>query len=212
MPPFRIDQMGISQFADASAYRREFDETSALLLGGVFAPELLGKLMSRAAAASFVEDDVERIGTREIEAPQRVGGTISVLLARSALLIWLEAATGLAPLRAVAGRLVQTRANGRDALGWHDDSQGDTGTRLLAVVINLSDAPYDGGRFDLRRVGSAEPIISHRHDRPGSMMVFAVSKGLEHRVTPLTAGGPRRVYAGWFLTEPEHPGGLARGE
>lgn len=208
MPPFIIDRMATALQADPLDYRARFDAQPAFLFDDPFAPEFLVRLMAQSAAASFVDDDVEQIGTRQIEAPQRVGGAISILLARSSLLTWLEAATGTGPLRAVAGRLVQTRANGRDALAWHDDR--DSATRKLAVVINLSDRPFDGGRFDLRHAGTEAPIVSHRHDRAGAIMVFAVRKGLEHRVTQVTAGGPRRVYAGWFLTEPEHHGGLAR--
>ena len=31
------------------------------------------------------------------------------------------------------------------------------------------------------------------------MLIFRVSSKLEHRVLPLTAGGPRRVFTGWAM-------------
>lgn len=202
MPPFSIDTMTTTMEADPAQFRRAFERDSSLLFDAPFAPDMLHRLMTRAAGASFVDDYVENIGTREIEAPQRVGGMISLLLARPAFRQWLEQATGLAPLSAAAGRLVQTRANGGDALAWHDDTEGVN--RMLGVVINLSDAPFSGGQFEMRHARTEQPFLSHRYERPGSMMLFAVRRGLEHRVAEVTSGGPRRVYAGWLLSEPEH--------
>jgi hypothetical protein len=206
MTPFLIDRLDTQIQSDPTEWCMRFAEAPAFLFDDAIAPALLERLMTQAAAAQFVDDDVEHIGTREVEAPQRVGGLISVLLSRPALLHWLQQATGLSPIRAVMGRLVQTRANARDALAWHDDLSDHA--RLIAVVINLSDQRYEGGLFQMRRVGDEEPFLSHQHQKPGSMMLFAVRPDLQHRVTHLLSGGPRRVYAGWFLSDPEHPGGL----
>jgi hypothetical protein len=57
----------------------------------------------------------------------------------------------------------------------------------------------------MRRKGEAMPFHSVKYDQSGSIMVFAVNAEIEHRVTLLSSGGPRRVYAGWVLTHPEHP-------
>jgi 2OG-Fe(II) oxygenase superfamily len=201
-PPFCLDAQQTEILAPAAAWRDVFAGPQALVLEGVIAPEFCTKLEHRAAATSFIDDDVPDIGTRRVESPQRVGAALSLLLARPALLRWLEEATGIGPLRATAGRLVETHANGRDALNWHSD-MGTEG-RMLGVVINLSDQPFVGGRFDMRVAGAAELHFSYQHDSPGSMLIFAVNNQLEHRVTPLISGGPRRVYAGWFLSRPEH--------
>ena len=200
--PFCIDAMTTLISADPASYRDKFQKTPAFIFDGVFAPSLLDTLMARAAAGTFVDDDVKNIGTREIEAPQRVGKAISLLLGQPALPNWLQLATGMEPLRAVMGRLVQTRANDRDALQWHDD-MGDK-KRQIAIVINLSSQAFDGGLFEMRHVGEQSPILSFHHHAPGTMMLFAVRPDLEHRVTPIISGGPRRVYTGWFLNESEH--------
>lgn len=201
MAPFTIAPLATTPNADPAEFRAGFAAAQALHLRDVFAPALLARIMANAASASFIDDFVERIGTREIEAPQRVGGVISMLLGRTALYDWLEAATGLGPIRSVSGRLVQTRANGADELAWHDDL--GIPDRLLAVVIDLSDQAYSGGRFELRRLAQETPIFERDQGAAGTMTVFAVRRGLEHRVMPLTAGGPRRVYTGWFLSRPE---------
>lgn len=202
--PFRIDQMATVIEADPAPFRDAFAQVPALVFERALGPDLLGKMLQWAAKAHFVENHVENIGLRAIEAQQHVGGSISLLIGRSNLFGWLEQVTGCTPLKAAAGRLVQTRANAQDELVWHDDR--DDQTRLLGVVINLSDQEFSGGEFELRRKGSTGNLISFRHTAPGSMMVFAVRPELEHRVSPVTHGGPRRVYAGWFLSAPEHPG------
>lgn len=202
MNPFSIDTMTTTLHADPTESRRHFERDSVLNFAQPFAPDLLRILMMRAAGAEFVPNDVVRIGTREVEAPQRVGGMINLMLARPGFLQWVEQATGLSPLRAVAGRLVQTCANGKDALVWHDDLDGPN--RLLGIVINLSDAPFSGGDFEMRRVGADRPFLTQSVGQPGSMRLFALGSDLQHRVTKLTSGGPRRVYSGWFLSEPEH--------
>ncbi len=206
MLPFVIKKQETCILEDPSGWHAAFATSPAFLFDNVIDPPLLERLMQQSASARFIEDDVKDIGTREVEAPQLVGGMISLLLSRPAFLHWLEQATGLSPIKAVTGRLVQTRANDRDALAWHDDLSDHA--RLMAVVINLTDQPYEGGAFEMRRVGTKAPFLRHQHNEPGSMMLFAVHPDLQHRVTKLLSGGPRRVYAGWFMSEPEHPGGL----
>lgn len=203
--PFLIGPHGVTVTADAAFWRASFATLPAISIPFAFEPEFCAKMVARAARAEFVEDHVARIGLRAIEVPQRVGAALSLLLHSPALLDWLEQVTSMGPLRAVAGRLVETRANQRDALDWHDDQ--DNLTRRLAVVINLSDQPCVGGQFQLRRKGEAIPLLCHDHPQAGSILIFAVRPELEHRVTQLSAGGPRRVYAGWFLTQPEHASG-----
>jgi 2OG-Fe(II) oxygenase superfamily len=203
--PFLIGQNGTSVTGAPAPWRSQFDQDFALRISGAFAPDYLAKLVERAAGARFIEDQVEGIGSRAIEAPQRIGAAISLMLHNQQLLRWIEQATGVGPVRAFAGRLAETRANGNDALAWHDDREDLT--RLLAVVINLSDRPFSGGHFELRRKQAQHPHLIFDHDQPGSMLIFAVRPELEHRVTPLLAGGPRRVFAGWYLSRPEHDHG-----
>ena len=70
-------------------------------------------------------------------------------------------------------------------------------------MIDLADRRYQGGRFELRRKGESDPLLVFEHAAPGSLLIFAVRDDLEHRVTPVTGGGPRRVYSGWFLSQPD---------
>lgn len=200
--PFLIGSQGVTILSDPAPWRERFDRLPAIAIPAALEPGFCSRMVERAEQADFVDDDVERIGTRAIESPQRVGKAFSLLLHSQGLLSWLERATGIEPLRAVAGRLVETRANRQDALAWHDDR--DDPTRRLAVVINLSSRAFSGGQFQLRRKGETTALLCHDHSHAGSVLIFAVRPELEHRVTTLDQGGPRRVYAGWFLTQPEY--------
>lgn len=204
MKPFTIGAQNTMINADPALYRKAFEQHSHLQFNGIFEPDLLEKLLQLSKNATFVEDVVNGIGIREIEAPQRVGAAISLMLGRFDWLEWIEAATGITPLSATMGRIVQNRANGRDSLVWHDDMVNDH--RKLGLVVNLSDKPFGGGDFEMRRKGEMAAFHRSKYSQAGEMMVFAVNRTIEHRVNPVTEGGPRRVYAGWALSEPEHAG------
>jgi hypothetical protein len=201
--PFRIDAFATTILTEPACVRQVFDQTPALLLEDVIAPDLLARMMRMAAAANYLPDVIERVGRREIEANQTLGKLLNIVLARDSLRAWLEQATGRTPIGGISGRIGQTRPGTGEALDWHDDT--NDARRRLAVVIHLSEQVYDGGVFELRRVGTTEPMVRFTDCRPGSMALFAVRADLEHRVTPLVSGGPRRVFAGWYMTEPEHP-------
>ncbi len=200
MPPFRIMPDRTQIIADPAELRTSFAALPVLVFEDVFDPALLAVLLRQAEQTQFVHDVVDQLGTREVEAPQRVGAALGLMLGRHALLEWLEAVTDMEPLRAISGRLAQTRTRPEDELTWHDDLNDQR--RQLAVVLNLSTAEFAGGAFDLRRKGDSEALFSYHHQRPGTLMVFGIGPELEHRVTPLRSGGPRRVYAGWVMSEP----------
>lgn len=209
--PFLIGSQGVAIRSGPAPWRERFDRLPAIAIPAAFEPELCTRMVERAARARFVADgDIEQIGTRLVEAPQLIGRAISLLLHSADLLHWLEEVTGAGPLRAVAGRFAEMRASHHDALDWHDDLH-DT-TRRLAIIVNLSAQPFVGGQFQLRRKGETELLLRHDHPQAGSVLIVAVRPELEHRVTPVSQGGPRRIYAGWFLAQPEFPSGaLAAG-
>ena len=75
--PFTIEPMATHLGADAALYRETFARGRYLHFENGIAPAFLATLLSRAAAARFIDDDVEYVGRRQIEAPQTVGGMLS---------------------------------------------------------------------------------------------------------------------------------------
>ena len=159
---------------------------------------MLGKLMALCDRADFMSDPVEGLGHRTVERPPLASTAILLALRRQELFRWLEAVTGCAPIASVDGQVVQTEPQAGDELVWHDDMVGGA-RRRLGVTIGLGRAPYEGGLFEMRSVPDGAPLIEFKHDRPGTALIFEVSRRCEHRVHPLSKGGPRRVFTGWFL-------------
>jgi len=174
----------------------EFATTCALRCRGAIDPPLLARLDGICDAAEFRSQHVEALGHRRIEAPALAGPVISLLLRRAPLFRWLERVTGCATIVDVEGRVVETWPYPGDELAWHDDIEPP---RLLAVTIALTCSPYEGGAFQLRRVGTHDALVDFQHDTPGTALIFTVSRRYEHRLCPLVSGGPRRVFTGWFL-------------
>jgi hypothetical protein len=199
--PLCVDAVKTRILTPPSDYAPLFAQHHAFECRDLLDPALLARLIERCDAGTFRVDHVEGIGSREIEAPQRVGMALNLALGRLELLRWVEAATGKQGLRAVEGRVVQIRANGTDGLDWHDDDHERGGALVprLAITIGLSDASYEGGEFEMRRSGSKAMLVVHKHRQAGSALIFDIGTSLEHRVRPVLDGGMRRVFAGWFL-------------
>lgn len=196
-PPLLHIGPATTELSDEAGARDEFDRTCALVCHRALDPALEARLTSACERAAFESDHVEGLGHRTIEQPPLAGRMITLLLHREPLFRWLERVTGCDPIRAVEGRVVQTHAVPGDELDWHDDRNGPH-RRRLGVTLALTSLPYEGGLFELRPVGGST-LLRFAHDTPGTMLVFRISPALEHRVHPLTAGGPRRVYTGWFI-------------
>jgi hypothetical protein len=181
-PPFSIGAAQTELFADPAPWAASFAEQRAIVCRDLFEPALFA-----------------RLGTRAVEEPQRVGGTINVLLQRPNLFRWLETVTGRTGLAGAEGRLVQTRSGAGDALEWHNDLQQVR--RALGITISFTDAVYTGGLFEMRGVEDPATVRCFDHARAGTALIFDLGSDVEHRVRPIGSGGPRRVFTGWFMRE-----------
>lgn len=178
-------------------WRLAFARTRAVCFPDILDPVLAGQLRQLSAEARFIQQDVDRIGAREVERHDRVGAALWLSLSRPSLLSWLSHVAGCGELRRATGVLTRMSGGAGHALGWHDDlAEVD---RRLAVVVNLSTEPYQGGVFELREKGTETVLCRHVHAGFGSALIFQVARDLEHRVSPVTTGGPRLVFAGWFM-------------
>lgn len=196
-PLFRVGTMKTELIQQPEAAREAFARHRVLECREALGPDMLEMTMRLLANAIFKPQDVKGLGGREVEEPRRVGRAISLTFQRANMFEWLDRATGCGPLGAVIGRVTQSLAGHDHQLSWHDDWQGRR--RRLAITVNLSTEPYEGGLFEIRKKKTREPLFAHRHTEPGTALIFDVARDIEHRVHPISAGGPRRIYAGWFL-------------
>lgn len=195
--PFLVGRSETRLIDPPEAHAAAFARNRAIALDNVFDPALLDLVRSTARTSEWTADTIHGIGHRQVEAVPRAGPALSFALRRPALYDWLSQATGCGPLIGVDGPVGQTRAGSGEEIGWHNDL--GVPQRRLAIIVNLSDDSYEGGEFELKDAASGTVLIRHRHGGPGSTLIFDVARALSHRVLPVTAGGPRRVFAGWFL-------------
>lgn len=194
-PLFTIGMTDTVLHGEAAHARVLFEQDHLFRLHDLLEPIFATKLFALSNMATF--EKLEDTGV-EGEAPQRVGRLLDVAIGRSVLMRWLEQATGCGELAAFRGRLTQTREGTGGRRVWHDDLD-ECNKRRLALVINLSPATFTGGSFELRRKGGAA-LQTHHYQSQGEAILFRVDSTFEHRVLPVLAGGPRRVFAGWFVS------------
>jgi len=183
---------------DPSEVAESFARYRAVALSGLLDPAFLQTLLRICGRAHFVRDTETDVAQRERETPGIAGGALALALKRQNLFAWLDQVTGCGPLHGTFGRVMQIQPHDPPRLDWHDDLPEDP-SRRLAITVNLGEHPYEGGLFELRVKQTGELLARHRHSVLGSALIFQVSDQLEHRVWPVTAGGPRRIYTGWFL-------------
>lgn len=169
----------------------------AVLLSGLLDPafrRMIDPLLRRPFVAQTVDGAP---GMRQIEPGiQPASRALELAVRRAPLLRWLERVAGCGPLERVEGEVAAHRPGGEDYLSWHQDTHKPG--RRLALVIDLSDAAYEGGMFELRDKATGQMLVRHHHREAGSALLFRIADTLEHRVLPVTAGGPRRVFACGF--------------
>ena len=182
--------------AQVDRARTLFAEHHALLLPEAFDPVLLAGIMPLCRTTAFETERVGAIGWRTIEAGDRVGRALRFVLERDAFLRWVETVTGCTGLTNVSGVLAEMLPGTDHVLGWHDDC--NDATRRLALIVHLSDASFEGGRFELARKSEDRPIATAGYLPPGSILLFRVDPALRHRVTAVEGVRVRRVFAGWL--------------
>lgn len=118
---------------------------------------------------------------------------INFMLANNKVIDILKAITQLPITNKIALRSYRMTETG-EHLGWHQDNVNEV---LLGVVVNLSEEPYSGGEFQLRRKDG--PIISTIHNNtPGGLHIFKISEEYEHQVMPVKGKSNRETLAGWY--------------
>ncbi len=199
--PIVIDRTRPAIAADPIEWPQTFAEHRALNLRGFIAPPFLSTLQAICARADFQLDPVRDSPHRTREAPDIAGRAITVLISSDEVRAWLENVSMRGPLRHVYGRVLRIPADNLSYLDWHDDLGTDP-NRCLGITIDLNFTDYEGGLFEMREK-SGQVRVRHRHQVPGAALIFDTSPDLEHRLAPVTAGGPRQVFTGWFTSKPK---------
>jgi hypothetical protein len=194
--PVRIGQSETQILATAAttaAIRDALATSGGAVFHDVLEPSLLQSLCGVARKAAFRQVDLEAYGLRGNDLSPSSALPFCITLARPAFMAWLEAIGGGDRIGHIEGHLVEMKPG--NSLGWHRDA--GLGIRRLALVLNLTEQPYQGGEFELRRRAPREPMLTYHAGTTGSLAVFRLGRNLEHQVTQVTSGGPRTTFSAW---------------
>lgn len=194
--PLSLLAAGVDASRDPRDYAAAFARDRAFAFSGLLEDRFAAKIHAVCERARFVADADPAAEHRTKEESGVAGTAIGVALQRPAFLRWIEQATGCGPLVSAYGTVLRMPADGRSNLWWHDDLRTDP-SRRIGVTIYLGGAAYDGALFELRKK-TGNLLIRHRHTTFGSALLFSVAPDVEHRVSPITSGGPRQVFTGWL--------------
>jgi coenzyme PQQ synthesis protein D (PqqD)/2-oxoglutarate-Fe(II)-dependent oxygenase superfamily protein len=198
----KLTRLGISGDATPSelrSAREHFARHYYLRLAGFIELRLLQVIQRYLKRAKF-EEKTSTVGRDLMLTNNPLVSVLYLLMNDPKLFSVIRRITGCGPIGCFNGRLYRMIARPGLDLTWHDDVTED---RKVAISINLSDARYHGGTFQLRErsrgVCDEVPNLGF-----GDAIIFRVAEHLEHRLTPVAGKVPKTALTGWFCSRPSY--------
>ncbi|MEO5937206.1 MAG: hypothetical protein ABIP81_08325 [Terriglobales bacterium] len=183
--------------AALAALQLEFEEFHTFQVREFLHPDLLAFVLERIRPEDFIPRSHGKIGNElAVDTLANVGVQSLVLRMNDrALASFMEAVTGITPVKHFEGRVYRMMPPAEHYDSWHDDvSQG----RLIGMSINFSPVPYRGGTFSIRRHSSNEVLRALPNLGPGDAIFFRISNKLQHMVSRIEGTTSKTAFAGWF--------------
>jgi hypothetical protein len=163
-------------------------------------PELLEWIQARIAASAFYDFSHGEHG--EIAGEHRLRDDVLTPLLEFVVncpRLWnvIESVTGCPAIGSFRGRVFRRTSQAGHFDSWHNDVKED---RMMAMSLNLSLTPFEGGTLAIRDVSSQRVLAEIENPRAGDAVVFRISPDLEHRVARVTGTAARIAYSGWFYS------------
>jgi hypothetical protein len=178
------------------------------VLRGFFQPRLLDELLPAVERSGFRPRAHGHIGTEDSMA---AGGALAWLLLAAndpRLFELISEVTGCGAIGCFDGRVYRLDPARGHGDSWHSDV-GDN--RLVAMSVNLTTEPFDGGLLQIRDQLSGEVTAEVGGTAPGDAVIFRIAERLRHRVSQVKGDVPRIAFAGWFKSAPSFGSVLAGG-
>jgi hypothetical protein len=198
--PLQLGRTSIHVAGDVSTLQKDFERRHYVCLPHLIEPALLQEIAACVDGEHFTPRTHEGIGSELHLANSPLAAALQLLFNDPRLLHAMEEITGCRPLRCFDGRVYRMLASEGHYDSWHSDAGKD---RRVAVSVNLTREPYDGGLLEIRHASSrdAESVVPRMPF--GGAVMFRISPDLRHRVTPVSGTMPRTAYAGWFCSSPD---------
>ncbi|MGE0705631.1 MAG: PqqD family peptide modification chaperone [Vicinamibacterales bacterium] len=199
-PALQIGASGLTVNGSLDALREQFARNHYVQLAQFIDARLLSAILDRVAEGEFIDRSHGHIGTEECLEPGLATSMLQLAFNDPALLAAIEEIAGCGPVRCFDGRVYRMTPGAGHYDSWHGDVGQD---RQVAVSVNLSVEPYDGGQLEIRRVSETQASHTVSNQGLGNAVMFRVSPELRHRVGPVEGAHARMAYAGWFRSMPD---------
>lgn len=179
--------------------RAHFDKYHYVRLKHFIDPVLLKQIRNEVGKADFFKKIHGNIGVELCMKANAGLRMLNFIADDPELFGWVREITGCGSIGCFTGRIYRMCADHHHD-DWHNDM---TENRLIAMSINLSEKPYEGGRLLLRETGKPETEQKIENTGPGDAILFRLSHKLEHLVESVYGKNPKTAYAGWFRSKPD---------
>lgn len=192
---------------DLPALRRRFERDHHVLIPGLLRGSLLERVRRELDRGEFEERN-HTTGHAELCVDRGRARTLLFFACNDlALFELVRAITGCDRIGAFVGRVYRMLPGPEHEGKWHNDlAEG----RMVAMSVNLGEAPYSGGELEIRDHKSKEVVQRVANTGLGDAVIFRIARELVHRVTAVEGAVPKTAYAGWFVSGPDseliHPG------
>ena len=182
---------------------RRTRQHASVLLRGFVDGALLSRIQDRIAGGSWRQlvHDLGEPATDLLLEDDVTVGSLLFLVQDPALRRWVESIAGCPALGSFFGRVYRMDPEAGHHDAWHDDY--DEGNRMVALSVNLSPLPYQGGVLELRERGSGRMLRAVANTGPGDAVLFRIDQRFEHRVTDVVGSASKTAFAGWFQRQPD---------
>lgn len=197
--PLTIGPSSLARAGDLSALHAHFEARHFVRLPRLLDAALLDLVVKQVEEGTFVDRAHHGIGTELCLVPGVATGVLQMLFNDPAMLDAVAAITGCEG-RCFDGRVYRLSPTEGHYDSWHSDVGED---RLVALSLNLSREPYQGGDLEIRPAAAKEATETVANHDFGSAVMFRISPALRHRVNAVQGTAPRTVFAGWFRSTPD---------
>jgi hypothetical protein len=189
-----LDRISASEL---SSLCENFERSHWFRLQGLLGEELLHRINRELENEEFQTQTHDTAHTELVMRTGRAANLLAFLTNDPRLFQLIREITGCEPISWYAGRIYRMLPGAEHEGHWHDDALEG---RMLAMTINLGQAPYSGGVLEIREASSKKVADKVENTGPGDALVFRVDPSLEHRVSAVEGDVPKTAFAGWFLS------------
>jgi hypothetical protein len=180
--------------------RERFERNHHILVPGLVRGRLLDRIRREVDAAEFEVKEHKGIKTELCSRSDRAIALLELLTNDPEFFEAVREITGCDRIGTFLGRVYRMLPGPEHEDAWHGDLIKG---RMVAMSVNLSEAPYSGGVLEIRDEQSKRVLHGIPNTGAGDAVIFRLARGLQHRVTAVEGALPKTAYAGWFVPGPE---------